>query len=185
MRVIAGDKRSMPLKTPKGDDTRPTSDRYKETLFNVIQEDIPDARFLDLFAGSGGIAIEALSRGAKEAVLVENNRNAIACIKENLEFTHLKEKAVLMESDVLAAIGRLKGRGRFDIIFMDPPYSQGFYEPVIRAITDADILKSSGMLICETLLDTDMSFVSQYGLNTYKIKEYKTNKHVFLVVNNS
>ena len=84
MRVIAGSARSLPLKTLEGMDTRPTTDRIKETLFNMIQSEIPGCRFLDLYAGSGAIAIEALSRGAKEAVLVENSKAACACIRENL-----------------------------------------------------------------------------------------------------
>ena len=89
MRVIAGSARSLPLKTLEGMDTRPTTDRIKETLFNMIQSEIPGCRFLDLYAGSGAIAIEALSRGAKEAVLVENSKAACACIRENLAFTKL------------------------------------------------------------------------------------------------
>ena len=108
MRVIAGSARSLPLKTLEGMDTRPTTDRIKETLFNMIQSEIPGCRFLDLYAGSGAIAIEALSRGAKEAVLVENSKAACACIRENLAFTKLDSQAVLMEQDVAAAIVRLR-----------------------------------------------------------------------------
>ena len=107
MRVIAGIARSMPLKAAEGDNTRPTTDRIKETLFNMLQSDIAGCRFLDLYSGSGAIGIEALSRGAKEAVLVENARQAIAVIKDNLTFTKLSPKAVVMEQDVLSAINRL------------------------------------------------------------------------------
>ena len=103
MRVIAGIARSMPLKAAEGDNTRPTTDRIKETLFNMLQSDIAGCRFLDLYSGSGAIGIEALSRGAKEAVLVENARQAIAVIKDNLTFTKLSPKAVVMEQDVLSA----------------------------------------------------------------------------------
>ena len=102
MRVIAGIARSMPLKAAEGDNTRPTTDRIKETLFNMLQSDIAGCRFLDLYSGSGAIGIEALSRGAKEAVLVENARQAIAVIKDNLTFTKLSPKAVVMEQDVLS-----------------------------------------------------------------------------------
>ena len=101
MRVIAGTRRSMPLKTIEGLATRPTQDRTKETLFNVIQNDVPGSMFLDLFSGSGAIAIEALSRGAKKAYLVENSRAAAACIRDNLNFTRLSDEAVLMETDGL------------------------------------------------------------------------------------
>ena len=101
MRVIAGTARSLPLKTIEGLDTRPTTDRIKETLFNMLQSEILGSRFLDLFSGSGAIGIEALSRGAKEAVFVEHSKPCVACIKDNLKFTKLDEKAVVMEQDVL------------------------------------------------------------------------------------
>ena len=94
LRVIAGTARSLPLKTIEGKDTRPTTDRIKETLFNMIQLKVPDAVFLDLFSGSGAIGIEALSRGAGEACFVENNKAAVACIRENLKFTKLEENAM-------------------------------------------------------------------------------------------
>ena len=104
MRVIAGSARSLKLKTLEGIDTRPTTDRIKETLFNMIAPYLYDCEFLDLFAGSGGIGIEALSRGAKEAVFVEQNKKAVACIKENLTHTHLSDKAVVMSKDVMTAL---------------------------------------------------------------------------------
>ena len=118
MRVIAGTARSMPLKTVEGSDTRPTTDRIKETLFNILQTEIYGSRFLDLFSGSGAIGIEALSRGAKEAVFVEHSKECVKCIKDNLKFTHLDEKAVVMEQDVLSAINKLSGKGVFDIVFV-------------------------------------------------------------------
>ena len=96
MRVIAGKARRLPLKTIEGLDTRPTTDRIKETLFNILQNDLYDIRFLDIFSGSGGIGIEALSRGAKEAVFVENNRAAVRCIQDNLKFTHLEQQATVL-----------------------------------------------------------------------------------------
>ena len=110
MRVIAGSARSLPLKTIEGTDTRPTQDRIKETLFNMLQSDIPGCKFLDLYSGSGAIGIEALSRGAAKAVLVENSKKAVECIKDNLTFTKLADKADVMEMDVLSAINRLKGK---------------------------------------------------------------------------
>ena len=122
MRVIAGSARSLKLKTLEGLDTRPTTDRIKETLFNIIGPTIYDSIFLDLFSGSGGIGIEALSRGAKEAVFVENNPKAMRCIKDNLRFTRLESRAATMTADVMNALYRLEGEKIFDIIFMDPPY---------------------------------------------------------------
>ena len=123
MRVIAGSARSLPLKTIEGTDTRPTQNRIKETLFNMLQSDIPGCKFLDLYSGSGAIGIEALSRGAAKAVLVENSKKAVECIKDNLTFTKLADKADVMEMDVLSAINRLKGKDVFSIVYMDPPYS--------------------------------------------------------------
>ena len=99
MRVIAGKARRLPLVSPEGRGTRPTTDRIKETLFNILQDDIPGCRFLDLFSGSGAIGIEALSRGANSATFVENNRNAIKCIETNLEKTHLKEQGNVVFGD--------------------------------------------------------------------------------------
>lgn len=107
MRVIAGTARSLRLETIDTMDTRPTTDRIKETLFNIISRELPDCTFLDLFSGSGAIAIEALSRGAKQAVLVEQNRKAVDCINRNLEFTKLKDKARVITGDCVAAIDSL------------------------------------------------------------------------------
>ena len=136
MRVIAGTARSMPLKTIKGMDTRPTTDKIKETLFNTLQTDVPDSRFLDLFGGSGAIAIEALSRGAAYAVLVEQNSKAVRCIKDNLIFTRLKDRADVYQCDALTGLRRLEGQKPFDIIFMDPPYDQGLEQQVLTYLAD-------------------------------------------------
>ena len=180
MRVIAGIARSMPLKAAEGDNTRPTTDRIKETLFNMLQSDVAGCRFLDLYSGSGAIGIEALSRGAKEAVLVENARQAIAVIKDNLTFTKLSPKAVVMEQDVLSAINRLSGSGVFDIIFMDPPYDKLYEKDVLIFLRKSDLINKSSRIIVEASLDTDFSYASELGYEIIKEKEYKTNKHVFL-----
>ena len=160
MRVIAGSRRSMPLKTIDGLATRPTQDRTKETLFNVIQNDVPGSTFLDLFSGSGAIAIEALSRGAKKAYLVENSREAAACIRGNLNFTKLADDAVLMETDVLTALKRLEGKAVFDIVFMDPPYNHEYEK--------------------EASNETSFDYLENIGFYSYKIKKYKNNMHVFI-----
>ena len=107
MRVIAGTARSLPLKTPAGMDTRPTTDRIKETLFNVLQGDLRDCVFVDLFAGSGGVGIEALSRGARKAYFVDNAPSSINCVMENLLFTKMADKAVVLKQDVLAALHQI------------------------------------------------------------------------------
>ena len=105
MRVIAGEARSLPLKTPEGQDTRPTTDRIKETLFNILQGDIPGSIFVDLCSGSGGIGIEAISRGAKRAYFAENAVKAAKCIQDNLSFTKFTDRAVLLKQDVVSALG--------------------------------------------------------------------------------
>lgn len=179
MRVIAGTARSLKLKTIEGLDTRPTTDRIKETLFNMLQPDIPGASFLDLFSGSGAIAIEALSRGAKEAVLVENSRAACACIRENLAHTHLEDGARVMECDCLTAIKRLGGHEPFDIIFMDPPYGKGHERVILERLLTGGLADEYTRIIFEAALDTDIDFVEELGYTLLKVKEYKTNKHIF------
>lgn len=180
MRVIAGTARSMPLKTLDGLDTRPTQDRIKETLFNVIQADVPGAYFLDLFAGSGGIAIEALSRGARKAVLVENSRKAMACIMDNLQFTRLADRAECMECDALTAINRLSGKGVFDVVHLDPPYGRLYERQVLEALAGGDLIDQYTTIVVEASLETDFSYVGSIGYELIKEKNYKNNKHVFL-----
>ena len=180
MRVIAGTRRSMPLKAPVGMDTRPTQDRTKETLFNVLQNEIPGAEFLDLFAGSGAISIEALSRGASHATLVENNKNAVSCIKDNLKFTKFSDEATLMETDVMAALYKLDGHKEFDIVFMDPPYNLGIEAQVLKTMNNMASVTEYTTVIMEASLKRDLSFVEECGFRIVKVKQYKTNQHIFL-----
>lgn len=180
MRVIAGSKKSLPLKAPKGMDTRPTQDRTKETLFNIIQNDIYDAVFLDLFSGSGSIAIEALSRGARTAVLVDNNKSAIACIKDNLKFTDLENKAQLIETDVFSALNQLKNHESFDIIFMDPPYSAGYEPEIMKHLKTAAYVTKDTLIIIEASLNLNLDFIENNDFTVIKAKKYKTNQHVFV-----
>lgn len=180
MRVIAGTARSMPLKTVKGLDTRPTTDKTKETLFNILQSDVPDCRFLDLFSGSGAIAIEALSRGAAHAVLVEQNAKAAECIKENLIFTKVMDRAELQKCDVLTALHRMEGQKPFDIIFMDPPYNQELERQVLTYLADSSLVDEYTVIVAEASLETDFSYLEELGYHAYKYKKYKTNQHVFL-----
>ena len=167
MRVIAGSARRTQLKTLEGMDTRPTTDRIKETLFNMIAPYLYDSIFLDLFAGSGGIGIEALSRGAMEAVFVEKNPKAMACVKENLQKTHFERKGMTMQMDVMTALYKLEGEKQFDYIFMDPPYNH-------------ELEKSVLTYLAESSKETDFDYAEDLGYNIIKEKEYKTNKHVFL-----
>ena len=181
MRVIAGKARHIQLKTIETMDTRPTTDRIKETLFNMLSNNIYEARFLDLFSGSGGIGIEALSRGASEAVMVENNPKAAMCISENLEKTKLKENGRVLVCDVLAAIDKLDGENKpFDYIFMDPPYNKGLEKEVLKYLADSSLLKEDTKIIVEASTETNFDYVEELGFEITKYKKYKTNVHVFL-----
>ena len=181
MRVIAGTARGRSLVTPSGNHTRPTTDRIKETLFNMIQYDVRDSRFLDLFSGSGGIAIEALSTGAKEAVLVENNREALSCIRQNIDKIGFENVSKVMPMDVMQALRRLDQSGQpFDIIFMDPPYNKDFEANILPFLLESKIIKKDTLIIVEASLETDISYMENLGCEVEKVKEYKTNRHIFL-----
>ena len=184
MRVIAGKARRLQLKTITGLDTRPTTDRTKETLFNIINNSIPNSTFLDLFSGSGAIGIEALSRGAKEAYFVENNRVAVQCIRENLKFTKLEKDAVVIRSSVLEAIKKMADEGKyFDFVFMDPPYNHLYEKDVLIFLGKSVLIDKSSSIIVEASLETDFSFAREIGFELIREKKYKTNKHVFLRLN--
>lgn len=182
MRVIAGKARRLPLKTIPGKDTRPTTDRIKETLFNILQNDIAGIRFLDVFAGSGGIGIEALSRGAREACFIEQGRAAAECIRENLAFTRMASQAVVLQCDALAAFSRLEGQAPFQIIFMDPPYGKELDRAALEYISSRrpTFVDADSMIIIEAALGADFDYVRELGFEVLRIKEYKTNMHVFL-----
>ena len=181
MRVIAGKARHIQLKTVDSMNTRPTTDRIKETLFNMIQNDLYDCSFLDLFSGSGAIGIEALSRGAREAVFVEKDRAAIGCIKENLQKTKLYSQARIYETDVFNAIDRMNNEaGIFDFIFMDPPYNKDLEKTVLEKIREKSFISEDTTIIAEASLDTDFSYCQELGYEIVKTKKYKTNKHVFI-----
>lgn len=180
MRIIAGTCRSLNLKTPKGMNTRPTTDRIKETLFNILQPELRGARFLDLFAGSGGIGLEALSRGAKEATFVENNKEAISCIEENIRFTKMTDKSTLLKSDVLSALKRLDGLEPYDIVFMDPPYNQEHEKQVLKALVGTTLLTKDTLIIIEADIKTEFSYLDEIGYELVRYKKYKTNAHAFV-----
>lgn len=180
MRIIAGSARSLPLKTIEGRDTRPTTDRIKETLFNMIQHDMPGCYFLDLFAGSGQIGLECLSRGGAYAVFVENNKKAVNCIQENVAFTKFDSKSKIMNMDAVAAIHTLDHNYTFDYIFMDPPYMSNCEIDVLRSIAASSICKDDTTIIIEAKDDHDFSEVESFGYEIVREKVYKTNKHVFL-----
>ena len=176
-RVIAGSLKGRRLVTPEGLETRPTTDRCKEALFGVIQFELADVAFLDLFAGSGGIGIEALSRGAKSLDLVESDPRAVSVIRQNLVSLGVMPQSSLHSMSCERAVAMFSAaRKQFDIIFMDPPYHHGWEQKIGQMVSDAAILKEDGLLIIESASDTD---VSVEGLFLEKVKTYKTTRFSF------
>jgi len=147
VRVITGSARGAKLKTLEGLDTRPTSDRVKEAIFNIIQFDVEGRRVLDLFAGSGQMAIEALSRGASYAVLVDRNAEAVKVIRENVKKVRFADQTTILQSDYLRYLSTC--REKFDIIFLDPPYAEAYLENALQKISEIDILSEGGIIVCE------------------------------------
>ena len=145
MRVITGTARGHRLKTPENYDIRPTTDNVKESVFNIIQFDIEGRRVLDLFAGTGQLGIECLSRGAAEAVFIDENTAAVKIVKENLKTCGFT--AAVLQQD---ALSYLRHCGKFDLVFVDPPYDSGLYESVLETINSVDILSDGGIILCES-----------------------------------
>ena len=148
MRVISGCARGAKLKTIEGNDTRPTTDKVKGAIFNILSNDVYGKNVLDLYAGSGALGIEALSRGAASAVFVEKSAAAADIIKKNLEHTKLLDKAKILKNDVFAVLKSISGT--FGLIFLDPPYSAELAEATIAAVDAAKILSEDGIIIAET-----------------------------------
>lgn len=180
MRVIAGECRSMPLKTPAGDDiTRPTQDIIKETLFNIIQGDVPGAVMIDLFAGSGQIGIEALSRGAAKVYFIDNGKEPIKCITDNVKFTKTEDRSVILKQDAVAGLQSVFEK-HVDIVFMDAPYLKGYERNVLRQLSVMKYVDSNTMIIIEADKKDDFSYTEEVGFEIVRRKEYKGNMHLFL-----
>ena len=171
MRVITGKARGVQLKTPAGLETRPTTDRVKEALFSIIHFDIPGARVLDLFAGTGQLGIEALSRGAREAVFVDIREDACRLIKENLKRTKLQTDAQVVKTEYTQYLRNC--HGKFGIIFLDPPYSEEFLEKSLNFIMEIDILQSGGIIVTERPFDKPL-LIEHSGYS--RSKDYKYGK---------
>ena len=154
MRVIAGTAKGIQLKTPEGMQTRPTTDRVKEALFSIIQFDLPGARVLDLFGGTGQLGIEAISRGAASAVFVDARREACQLIRTNLERTHFENQGRVVQSDYLEYLNRTKET--YGIILLDPPYAEIYLENALKRITEIDILQSGGIIVAERPLGKEL-----------------------------
>ncbi len=176
MRVITGKARGVSLKTPEGIKTRPTADRVKEALFSIIQFDIPAAKVLDLFGGTGQLGIEALSRDAKSAVFVDNREDACRLIRENLKRTKLDSDATVVCSDYESYLRNC--RETFDIIFLDPPYAEVFLENSIKLITEIDILQTSGIIVTERPVEKELSIeIPGYS----RSKDYRYGKTILAI----
>ena len=176
MRVITGKARGITLKTPDGMATRPTSDRVKEAMFSVIQFDVPNTRVLDLFAGTGQLGIEALSRDAKSAVFLDQREDAVQLIRENLKRTGLENYGSVMKGDY--AVFLQKCKEKFDLIFLDPPYAENFLENSLKLITEIDILQSGGIIVTERPAGKDLLFeIPGYS----RSKDYKYSSTVITI----
>ena len=166
MRIISGKARGTKLYTLEGTNTRPTLDRVKESIFNIIQNEIEDATVLDLFAGSGAIGLECLSRGAKKAVLCDNSKEAIQIIKRNIEKTHMEEKAQIINADFENCLEKLKNE-QFDIIYIDPPYATDYIFKSLKKIKEIGIIKKESVIIVET--DDEQRILKEIGNMEIKI----------------
>ena len=176
MRVISGKARGIALKTPDGMATRPTADRVKEALFSIIQFDIPGAKVLDLFGGTGQLGIEALSRGAESAVFVDEREDACKLIRENLKRTRMEQNGKVVRSDYLQFLKNCKEN--FDIILLDPPYAEVFLENSLKMITEIDILQSGGIIVTERPAGKDLLFeIPGYS----RSKDYKYSSTVITI----
>lgn len=173
MRIITGTARRRPLDTLDGDDiTRPTSERVKEGLFSAIQFEIEGRRVLDLFSGSGQLALEALSRGADSAVLIDGNVKAVDIIKKNARTTELISKCKIMRADYSEYLKSASAKGeKFDLVFLDPPYSKNVKDEVVKKLTRADILNPGAIIVCESGEDFFNEDEPVYGL-TFR-RKYK------------
>lgn len=183
MRVIAGKARRINLCSLPGLETRPTQDRTKETLFNVLNPYIADCNFLDLFSGSGAIGIEALSRGCRQAVFVEKNPNAVHCIQTNLKNTRLVQEAKIYTMDAISCIKKLENENQiFDVIFMDPPYNHELEKEILLVLNESKIIHEDTIIVVEASNETSFEYLENTKFCIYRTKEYKTNQHVFLEV---
>lgn len=149
MRIITGSAKGIQLKTLEGNETRPTLSRVKEAIFSMIQFDLEGKSVLDLFSGSGQMALEALSRGAANAVLVDSSKEAIAVINENIKSTKMGDEATVCRAEYTDFLKREAGR-KFDIVFLDPPYEKGFYAPTLNSMMKNNMLKPSSIIVCES-----------------------------------
>ena len=173
MRIISGIARGSRLVTLEGIETRPTLDRVKEPLFSIIQMYIKDANVLDLFAGSGALGLEALSRGAKSAVLTDISEKAINVINQNVQKTKLEDKVIVLHQSYDEALKQMASeKQEFDVIFLDPPYTSGLLEDAIREILEYNLLSKEGIIVVETDMESELQKIQNIGLHIKDIRKY-------------
>lgn len=171
VRVISGSARGLKLNTPGDDRVRPTTDRVKESMFNIVQDWVYDSQVLDLFAGSGALGIEALSRGASQAVFCDNSLDSIKIIKSNIEKARVVDRSQIVSGDFKRCLRDMEAKNQsFDMIFVDPPYYEGLFEEVLDTIRSYKILKKDGIVIVEH--DAKRPIGQVEGLEVYKEKKY-------------
>lgn len=174
MRIISGTMRGTKLYTLEGLNTRPTLDRVKEALFNILNFDLQEAKVLDLFAGSGALAIESISRGASQAVLCDYSADAIKIIKKNIEKTRCEDKTIVFKQNYENLLDTLKSKNmKFNIIFLDPPYESTFAEIATKKIIELNLLEENGIIIIETdNTDKVLKNIDTELVNLYDVRKY-------------
>lgn len=179
MRVISGTAKGTSLESLDGDKTRPTLDRVKEALFNILQNDIRNAYVLDLFSGSGALGIEALSRGASFCVMADKSNDAIKVINRNLQKTKLEKNAKVIKNDYIKTLDSLNQK--FDLIFIDPPYAQNIAVDAIKNIVELDLLTEEGIIVLETdEEERELENLKKINVNVYDLRKYGRVKLIFL-----
>ena len=180
MRIISGKARGTKIATLEGDNTRPTLDRVKESLFNIIQNNIYNSNVLDLFSGSGALALESLSRGARRAYLCDSSKEAIKVIKNNIEKTHFEDSVEILNLDYMKCLEKLKNL-KFDLIFLDPPYESEFDILALKYIIENKMLNNDGIIILETDREKEkLENLNKIGINIYDLRKYGRVSLIFL-----
>ena len=179
MRIISGKTRGTKLYTLEGENTRPTLDRVKESVFNIIQNEIPNSIFLDLFSGSGAIGLEAVSRGAKKAILCDNSKEAVLTIKKNIQKTHF-ENNIELYNDSYDFILKNKIKEKIDIIYIDPPYNSDFAYKSVQLLLEKDLLKQDSIIIIETDQEKILEEISEQKVKIFDKRKYGRAYLIFL-----
>lgn len=171
MRVISGRARGLKLIAPNDNEIRPTTDRVKESMFNIISDYVFESEVLDIFSGSGALGIECISRGAKKVYFCDKSKDSIRIIKDNIKKARFEEESIVLHDDYKKILNKLDAsNSKFDLIFIDPPYYKGLFDDVINSIIEKSLLKEDGLIIVEH--DANIKLNEYKNLNKYKEKKY-------------